>query len=230
MNHFPIELVPRLRLGTRKQEWNELKMTSSIDRGVGAFCPDCGANVRTEVSHCWLCFRPLPPTGGGPLPPPPGTLLPSTDADETDSIRRVPPKAATWQFSLQTILLIMTLLAVCLGAYHNWPGLGTVLTAIATPALIGIIAMGAERRRRGLPMSAAEKIGGFLAMFGVLLLTAVAAIAALLVACGVLAFGMEGTRGSQWIVGLVIVAAMITVAFAASAIGMLSRVIRMLRS
>jgi hypothetical protein len=142
----------------------------------------------------------------------------------------VPPKAATWQFSLETILLIMTLIAVCLGVFHHWPGLGILLAAFSTPALIGIIAVGAERRQRGRPMTAAEKIAGFLAMFGVLLLAAVAAVAALIVHCGVLAFGLEDLQDRQWIPALIIVAAITTGAFAVSTIWMLSRVIRLLRS
>ena len=205
-------------------------MTSTIDRGVGAFCPSCGANVRAETTRCWLCFWPLPPINEGPSLTLAETHLVPTAAHETDSLRRAPPRAATRQFSLGTILLILTLIAVCLGVYHQWPGLGVIVAAMATPALIGTIAMGAGRRQRGLPMTTADKIVTFSAMFGVLFLVLISAVAALLVACGYLALGMEGMQGRQWIVGLLIVIAIGTVSFTLPAIGMLARFIQTLRS
>ena len=205
-------------------------MTTGIDRGLGAFCPSCGANVRAETTRCWLCFWPLPPIKKGPSLTPAEIHLVPTAAHETDSIRRGPPRAATRQFSLATILLTITLIAVCLGVYHHWPGLGVLVAAMATPALIGTIALGAGRRQRGLPMTTTDKIVAFFAMFGVLFLVLISAVAALLVACGYLALGMEGMQGRQWIVGLLIVIAIGTISIAVPAIGMLARFIQTLRS
>jgi hypothetical protein len=146
-------------------------MISTSDGGNGdrplACCPECGAGVRTDAVRCWLCHREL--GARDPYSPPAEIAL-------------VPGSGAA-QFSLATILLVTTLVAVCLGVFRISPGFGVIVVVLATPALVRTIVAGTREKQRGHRLSVAEKIGTFVASFGVMILACVAGIAAFLAAC-----------------------------------------------
>jgi hypothetical protein len=139
-------------------------------------CADCGAAVAAEATSCWLCGKGLraSATGGmGILPVPAGAL--ATRQCHPANAPQVEQRAV-FQFSLASILLIITLCAVVLGAFSVAPGLGIGLAILATPAAVctGIVAM--RRRAGGQPMSVAAKVGLFV---GTLVLVMVIAIVVL---------------------------------------------------
>lgn len=93
------------------------------------------------------------------------------------------PHGPPLQFSLATILLVMTLIAVCFGAFGISPGLGLAVAAFAAPALIRTLVVGAQQKRAGQRLSIADKLTAFLASLGIMILVAVAAIVAFQIAC-----------------------------------------------
>jgi hypothetical protein len=88
---------------------------------------------------------------------------------------------AHFHFSLASLLLIVTLCSVILGAATIAPGLGVALAVLATPPLVHTCVMATRRRRRGRPMDAVEKTVLFAASTG--------AVVAILVGAGIAFYG-----------------------------------------
>ena len=140
------------------------------------FCPECGANVAFQAERCWLCHRPL-------------------HASEIIDAEIIPPPIASarlehpfrqvklGQFSLETLLMVITLAAVCLGMTAAAPGMGILIMVIAVPALIRTVMAGHQERQAGRPMSAGHKFLTFLASTGIVLAVVGAGCSAFLAAC-----------------------------------------------
>ena len=196
------------------------KMTSTIDRGVRSFCPECGANVRTEANRCWLCLRPLPPIEDSL--PADAISLP-TAPSKPGSGHGTQPSETTAQFSLATILLVITLIAVCFGVFRISPGLGVIVAAIATPALFATVIVAENVMvKRGQRLTFANKIVAFVGFFGVFSLLAAAMFGALMTSCGILATGMEGQPRTA---GLLVAGGAALFVFAVSTLAVLARVL-----
>jgi hypothetical protein len=73
------------------------------------------------------------------------------------------PGSSPLQFSLETLLLIVTLAAVCLGALVTVPGLGVLLLIIAVPALVRTCLTGISAKKQGGKLTTADKVMAFLA-------------------------------------------------------------------
>jgi hypothetical protein len=163
-------------------------MNSSIARE--SHCPDCGAAIRREDALCWLCHR---------------SLLVEAEAVEAGSPFRPqaqPPRANPAQFSLETLMLVITLIAVCLGVIMAAPGLGILVAVVAAPALVRTLVAGYQERKAGRPMTLGEKLLTFLASTGVslaVLVTGWTAFAAACLGSCFVAVGLESAaRGSGW--------------------------------
>ncbi len=140
-------------------------------------CPDCGADVRPQDERCWLCQRPL--SGGGVVM-----------AEVVE--RAAPPIVPQWvearranpaQFSLETLMLIVTLVAVCLGMLAAAPGLGVLVSVVAAPALIRTLIAGYQEKAVGTKLTLGEKVITFLASTGVTIAVLSAGGTAFLAAC-----------------------------------------------
>ena len=109
-------------------------------------CPECGAPVAEGRARCWLCQRR------------------HEEALATNPYAAPRPIAAETplQFSLATLLLVVTLVAVTLGAFWVAPGLGVFLVVLGVPALIRTMVANNRQRRVGSSHTALEKIGIFL--------------------------------------------------------------------
>ncbi|MBC8870046.1 MAG: hypothetical protein H8E44_11545 [Planctomycetes bacterium] len=137
-------------------------------------CPECGAIVRGEADKCWLCGSSHYPVaelvGPGESP----------FAERTDA-----------QFSLSTLMLGVTLLAVLFGVFCMAPGAGVVLAVLVVPPFLATCIFTKHRKARGQPMSAVAKLGVFGSTFGIVIViafclvgvVAVAAVAAFFVIC-----------------------------------------------
>ncbi|HEX5106338.1 MAG TPA: hypothetical protein VFV87_21105, partial [Pirellulaceae bacterium] len=143
-------------------------------------------------AKCWLCGREL--------------VLTADVVDEASES----PFAASWsprvgveprpfQFSLESLLLVITLAAVCLGAFVATPGLGVLALIVAAPALLRTVYEGHQARRRGKAMDVSEKLLSFMASAGIALAALTAAAGAFFAACtaSILAvcFAAEANRG-----------------------------------
>jgi hypothetical protein len=139
-------------------------------------CPECGARVKPTDARCWLCGRELVVTA---------EIVEALDES---------PFAASWsprvgaapqpfQFSLESLLLVITLVAVCLGAFVATPGLGVLALIVAAPALLRTFYEGRQARQRGKSFTLAEKLAAFAASAGIALAALSAAAAAFFAAC-----------------------------------------------
>jgi hypothetical protein len=126
-------------------------------------CPDCGAPLKPEQTRCWLCQ-------GKPA------------ADAAGGIRPVDSRAG-YQYSLSSLLLVMTLIAVLSSLIGMNPGMGIMVAVLALPALAWTCQIVLRRRRRGQSLTAGGKVVAFLLSLAMIVIVIVAAGAAFFVTC-----------------------------------------------
>ena len=165
-------------------------MNASKDQDSERICPECGAVLPPGTERCWLCRS-------GTQPAVTESASPSAPAE-----RRAPI-----QFSLASLMLLITLWAVVLGVFSISPGVGIGLMILATPAVIRTVILASRGRTGGRPMPVGAKVWVFTGTLGLLAIIAVAVSAAFVVTCfplGLAAFG----SGSElimllaWVVGI----------------------------
>ncbi|HZN35907.1 MAG TPA: hypothetical protein VFB80_18890 [Pirellulaceae bacterium] len=146
----------------------------TITTGVTAHhCPECGAELRPGDGRCWLCRRDL-----------------AVDAEVVDPApAAAAAKAAPLQFSLETLLLIVTLSAVCLGALVAAPGLGVLLLVVAVPALVRTCLTGSSFKQKSGKLTAADKVLAFVASAAITWAALMAAAMAFFTACTISVLG-----------------------------------------
>jgi hypothetical protein len=132
---------------------------SSLPSNNRRICLECGIEVPANATECRMCHCTLLPVTTVADQPP--VLI----AGLVEAPTKVLPSAgkAKFQFSLASIMLIITLVAVILGAWRMDPRLGIVLAILAIPALIFTCIIASRRRACGQPFSIAKKIGVFAA-------------------------------------------------------------------
>lgn len=91
-------------------------------------CPQCGAALKPPVERCWLCGAAV------------GAMqdAPQAAADELvacEIVREV-ERRTRFQFSLATILVLITLTAVVLSIWQMEPGVGIAVAIVTAPAFI----------------------------------------------------------------------------------------------
>lgn len=138
---------------------------SQVPIAEAARCPECGATLQSGDSTCWLCRRTTRPDDSSPASP---------FAEE---------RKFAGQFSLASVFLIITLIAVCLGSLRLAPGLGVLLIIVATPALVRTCVVGIREKRAGRTLSIGEKVVAFLASSAIIVLVGVAGFIAFQIAC-----------------------------------------------
>jgi len=137
-------------------------------------CPECGATVvrraTNTVMRCWLCGHRVG--------------LPAGESANF-AVRPTAP-----QFGIASMMLTVTLVAVCLGVGVMAPGLGVALAVLVTPALIRT-AIGVERHKEvsGRTMDVGQKIAAFAGSLGVVTMIGTAAGAAFFATCWAGFFG-----------------------------------------
>jgi hypothetical protein len=110
-------------------------------------CSDCGATVAKGQTRCWLCQSKL--SGGESQNP-------------YVSPRPVAGENLDWQFSLASLFLIITLVAVNLGAFLVLPGLGVLMTILSLPALVRTQIANSRSKQRGTGLSPLGKVESFI--------------------------------------------------------------------
>jgi hypothetical protein len=101
-------------------------------------CPQCGAQASSADLPCWLC-------GASPVA-----------AHATEGPIGLPPKAQPapgqpFQFSIAGLLILITVIAVCLGALRVAPGLGILLAVISVVSAVPAGFRAAARASPGTP-------------------------------------------------------------------------------
>jgi hypothetical protein len=92
-------------------------------------------------------------------------------------------RANPTQFSLESLMLVVTLVAVCLGMVMALPGLGILISIVAAPALVRTLIAGYQEKAAGGHMTLTEKVMAFVASTGVTLAVLVTGFAAFGAAC-----------------------------------------------
>lgn len=131
-------------------------------------CRECGAELGAGDERCWLCRR---------------DLVIDAEVVELEPPPVVRPAVSPLQFSLETLLLIVTLSAVCLGALVAVPGLGVLLLVIAVPALVRTCLTGIRSKKLGGKLTATDKVMAFLASAAITWAALIAAGMAFFTAC-----------------------------------------------
>ena len=112
-------------------------------------------------------------------------------------------------FGLSSLLLTITLIAVCLALFASAPGLGIMMAVLALPAFIRTLLVIQRKNRLGNPVSGGAKIGLYLGSFGVtLIVTVVTLFASALTFClscmgGLVVSDRVGNTGSEQVVMLI---------------------------
>jgi hypothetical protein len=141
-------------------------------------CPECGAPLAAGQARCWLCQRRHEePHAANPY------AAPRPIAAETPL-----------QFSLASLLLLITFVAVCFGAFWTAPGLGVLLIILGVPALIRTAIATNRRQQAGGPSTFVDKIGVFLVSLLIMSAVWMSSAVAFAVVCtlGVVPIGMMG--------------------------------------
>jgi hypothetical protein len=135
-------------------------------------CPDCRADVPASAVLCWRCRRVFPK---GPRAE--GAIVVAEGVNESLENR------TKFQFTLASILLILTFAAVLMSIIVTVPGLGILLAILSVPALARTAYVSMYRGSRGRPLTIGEKAGIFIAWISLGLVVLVATGVAFFVSC-----------------------------------------------
>src|ERR1044071_4154829 len=123
------------------------------------FCQQCGAELQLGQARCWLCNR---PTGG---------LV----AENPHASPRSKTGNQAWQFSLGSLFVVMTIVAVGCGLFATLPGLGVLFCIFAVPAGVRTVMDVTKHKERGAPLDPVGKLASFLVSLVVIIAAVVAA-------------------------------------------------------
>jgi hypothetical protein len=141
-------------------------------------CPECGAELAAGQARCWLCQRHFhEPAGENPYASP----------------RPISEQSAA-QFSLASLFLVVTLVAVWLGVFLLAPGLSILLAVFATPAAIRTMITSSYRRTAGAALTPLQKLGAFLISLLLMAVIGLATFVAFQVVCWSGAFLAQGNE------------------------------------
>ena len=127
-------------------------------------CSDCGAKNSNARVICWLCQKPL-------------SLPSGVSSIAQDEVYETVPA----QFSMSSIFLITTLIAILCAVFVATPGLGILLAIVATPPVVRTALVVNRIKRTGSLVSPQNKIFLFLSSLGT---TIVVSSVSLIVAVG----------------------------------------------
>jgi hypothetical protein len=199
-------------------EWNfnALAAAKRCEQGTGmdpippaksANCPDCGAAIVPGAKKCWLCALKAE-----------SAVQPARDATSTTRDAPIPlnPYASpappsdhlSRTFSLSSMFLWTTLVAVVMGVATFAPGLAIALAILSLPAAVRTIGAVYRRKQRlGQPIPTFEKIETFLGSLSIVLAIIIGAGIAFTAVCfpiGLAGFdAAERGNSSLMIFGLV---------------------------
>jgi len=142
-------------------------------------CDQCGAaNLPTRES-CWLCHARL-------------LVVATAVADRPAGCE----SRAAYQFSLATIMLVVTLAAVLLGVFRISPGLGALLVIVVAPAFVRTCINTVRRKAQGETVSQADQVAKFASSAALVMLAVLLVPAAIFVALFVVCLAIASFPGA----------------------------------
>jgi hypothetical protein len=151
-----------------------------------AHCPSCGARVQAQAARCWYCEGELRLVDPRSLP---GRIQAAMTA-----VPPLPQPGEPLQFSLTTLLVVLTFVAACLGISVAVPPLGIPLSVIAAGGLVRTLAVGHYYRRLGMPYLLDDRIGEFTVSCGIMI-GAVGVLLVSLLAAGIIGLSAAAAIG-----------------------------------
>ena len=169
------------------------------------YCPDCGAEVPPQAVLCWCCRHSLLQSAAANSQ----YVLAAAVDENTGNLH----ERTKFQFSLASVMLIVTFAAVLMSIYTMAPGLGIALMVLSVPALVRTAVIAMQKGSRGKPLTFAEKAGIFLAWIGLGIVIIIAAGIAFFVSCLMGLAGGESTAILFGSIGAIIAAIVLGVFF-----------------
>ena len=142
-------------------------------------CPQCGGKNGPWRGLCFLCGHGLDTATSEPR-----TGAPKSPASPAapEVVNSYEPPAAFFApavtFRISSLLMVIAVIAVCLGVAHENLVLGIILAVAVAPALMYTFMVAARSKARGKPMVLLEKVGSFLAAIAGVVVIAVSAFIA----------------------------------------------------
>ena len=138
-------------------------------------CPECGAANRVGETTCFLCGG----RSGTDSPAQAGAK--SFNPYAPPSVSYAPPAVSVPlrpSFHISSMLLIIAVIAVCLGVWQAQPLLGVIVAVIVVPALGYTSVIAFQSASKGRPLAVSEKLNRFLAaLMGVVVILFAALVA-----------------------------------------------------
>jgi hypothetical protein len=141
-------------------------MNDAVQSSYDSHCPECGALAGQGVEKCWLC----------------GWQRESDSSSAPTESAPVAPRPVDqgFSYSLETLMLVMTLVAVAMGAIVLFPGVGIILAIMLLPAFVRtskVIQRRAEQGRTvGLWPRVALFFGSFTTSLVIIVVVSVASV------------------------------------------------------
>jgi hypothetical protein len=155
-----------------------------VSQSTNPTCPECGAALAAGQIRCWLCQR----------------RLDAASPQNPYASPRPTGENVAVQFSLESLFLIITLVAVLLGTFLTAPGLGFLLGIVVVPALVRTMIDITQYKKGGSHVTLLGKVGSFLISILVVCAAGMAASIAAAAVCTAGALtGDALSTGTEWI-------------------------------
>jgi hypothetical protein len=152
--------------------------------GIASVCPECGAANRTRFCFCLVCGHDL-----GTARSHSSTRSPKspTSAAAFEHVNPYAPPTTIdsplYTFRIRSLLMLIAMIAVCLGVGHENLFLGILLAVAVAPALVYTAIVAARRSALGRPMAFIDKVRTFLAAIVGVVVIAVSGFIAFFATC-----------------------------------------------
>ena len=177
-----------------------------LSDGIWFVCPECGASNHPRATACFLCGHFLdtarPETRTGAPKSPASPTSPELVNPYKPSTTLLSPALA---FRISSLLMVIAVIAVCMGVAHENVFFGILLAVAVAPALGYTFIVAARRKAKERPMAVFEKVSTFLAAIVGVVMIAVSAVVSFFVTCIPVGYATVGAaEDSGLIIALVI--------------------------
>jgi len=183
-------------------------MSTTSHRATVPKCPHCGVALRPGDTDCWLCYAHISSTAIGEERP-------------SGQSRSAPPQLEPRGFSLASLMMFITLVAVIFGLSTIAPGIGIPLGVLLLVAWGRTFSISRQQTKAGTPFSTSEKIAAFFSSVNFIISLLMLVTLALFIGFGSICYGLfaasQFEKSSAW----VIVAVVVIVVGASAALGLL---------
>ena len=182
-------------------------MMSQSD-GIWYICPACGASNPSTSIVCFLCGRSLDATREESVAESPATPI-SFSSPESPNPYAPPASDLSRRvtFPIGSLLMVIAVIALCLGVARANLVLGIVFAGAVVPAIIYSEIVAAKRKGSGISMTIRDRLVTFLIGIAGVYAVVTSAMVAFLTTCVPVAFVTEGSGAALLIGGMAAIAA-----------------------